>query len=138
MQSSAPICAAQFQPVSFRRSFEELRIRVGSRAYQSLASNKRDRDGEGYHMTVVDPVELNDPPFDGMLPEFGRKPVECELAGLGCARNARSEAWFIVVRSPAAQMLRTQWGASIKDFHITLGFDPEDVHDQPKDESSIC
>lgn len=94
-----------------------------------LASNRKKRDGEKYHMTFLNVGEYNKakkPTIDSI--------IEIELLGVGKATDDTSVAYYIVCNCLEGQKIRESLELSEKDFHITLGFDPRDVHGVPKKE----
>lgn len=48
-----------------------------------------------------------------------------------------SNATFVIVDWPAANVWRVKKGLPKTDFHITLGFSREDVHGVAKDELTL-
>lgn len=53
------------------------------------------------------------------------------------SKDAKHEAFFVVIEWPEAQRLRSQMGLPVKDFHITLGFTEKDIHNCRKDLSTL-
>jgi hypothetical protein len=58
--------------------------------------------------------------------------------GIGNVSSGSSESFFIACCYPFGQVARDKLGlSSPRHFHVTLGFNPNDVHDVPKDLSTI-
>lgn len=66
------------------------------------------------------------------------KGLGLHVLGVGqvCGPNS-SRAIFVVVLWPLASALRSRLGLSTHDFHVTLGFQPMDVHTRPKGLQSL-
>lgn len=56
-------------------------------------------------------------------------PDDIFVAGVGEVSTKQSKAQFAVVNFPRAYALRDMLGFKEKEFHITLGFDHNDLHD---------
>jgi hypothetical protein len=67
--------------------------------------------------------------FDGKQGHFN-------LGDLGRVEKNGAESFYILISSPFGDYLRSVAGLQKKDFHLTLGFDPEDIHVLPKDAST--
>jgi len=122
----------QKETINMRRKLHKL---VGKNRFSLLLDNRMSRDGSAYHITVVDPVEFTTlkpeqvESLDGMDGHF-------LLKSLGSVENDNSSAYYIIVESQFAAFLRSRAELPAKDFHLTLGFDPFDIHDLPKDDST--
>lgn len=103
-----------------------------------LEENKEQRDGGvAFHITTVRPHELKripKPLRDELKGELSKdfKNFSFLLKGVGVARNDEGETWFIVVQSQDIQDWRKSLGLAEIDLHITIGFDPKDIHDVSK------
>jgi len=88
------------------------------------------RDHHQFHMTLVNPYEYQT--IDkNKLAEVKRMPtnrINIELLGLGKVSSGNKTSYFVVAKSSAGQLFRQQWLLKPKDFHITLGFNPQDVY----------
>lgn len=111
------------------------RSQVGAERAAIMEANKAARDrGYVYHLTVVTPPEMKS--LAGGLSAFPPA-VNVSYDGIGSAEDKGSEAWFVVCSSPELESWRRENTLAPKDFHITLGFEPKDVHTKPKGKSSI-
>jgi len=96
------------------------------------------RDHGKFHITLVNPFELkklNDNALHHLL--NNTQPISFKIKGLGKVENKDGAAYFIVAQSFHAQDLREKLGLNAKDFHITLGFYPKDIHGVAKDETML-
>lgn len=103
------------------------------------------RDMDGYHITLISRREMDDmkPKFEDA--SYGKafladlKAIENNwtVLGLGKYTKTDNEAYFIVIDWPSGQEFLKKRGLPSKDFHITLGFKSQDIHDVAKDESTI-
>lgn len=112
--------------------------------YDVLVSNqqKRDkRDAHEYHCTVLSVMEYNRV-AERMGSEFQKRVdiihsldiEDLTFEGVGKAERAGDEAYFIVLKSPTLDEVRSSLGLEPKDFHITIGFDRKDVFGVRKNE----
>lgn len=111
---------------------QDLRTLLGQQTYERLTSNQRARDREKFHMTLVSPREMP-ADFEWMLDQV----IEVDLIGLGGAQIGRDKAYFVVAECPTGDVMRQKLKLGKKDFHVTLGFEKNDVHDVKKDRSSL-
>ncbi|NMP31365.1 hypothetical protein HII17_07310 [Thalassotalea sp. M1531] len=97
-----------------------------------------ERDHGKFHITLVNPFELKE-----VKPSLIQKllndktPLSFQLKGLGRVKNENGKAYFIVAESRQAQSIRAKLGLKPKDFHITLGFSPKDIHGVRKDKTTL-
>ena len=109
--------------------------KVGFPKSELLLKNRAARDGRSHHITVVSPPEFQ---------ELDRKSIDAiegyfctfVLTGLGCVEKDGAESYFVTVTSPHIQMLRIKHDLPRKDLHVTIGFNPHDIHEVPKDETT--
>lgn len=111
----------------------KLNRHLGVKEFSEAKKNRENRDGPSYHLTIITPLEVGSLSKEHLkllndLPEMSFVPQK-----VGHAVSGDNECWFITVHSPHGDYLRKQVGLPKKDFHITLGFRDEDVHDRPKD-----
>lgn len=123
---------------SIKNYDDKLKVVLG-KDYFLYKSNKDERDGDGqYHITVISPMEYPSLKKKGTTSLIGDsidgKP---KFLGLGKAEKGENTSYYIVVEFPEANELRKSIGLKEKDFHVTLGFNKKDVHDIPKDKSTI-
>ncbi len=92
--------------------------------FSHYRDNQSSRDHGEFHMTLINPYEYQE--IDQSKIAIGET-VTITLKGLGRVAKGNKEAYFVVVQSSQAQGHRRQLALTAKDFHITLGFKPEDV-----------
>ncbi|KAG0164443.1 hypothetical protein DFQ28_009117 [Apophysomyces sp. BC1034] len=124
--------------------------RIGSEGTLNIstecAANRLERDGKQHHVTLVSPPEMSK-----ILKQAGgrkaRKQYMQQLVQDIHERFGNSEDWqrpidlgqgrcvvessvtyFRVLHWPFGQYVRLFFGLQPSHFHITLGFDPKDIH----------
>lgn len=114
---------------------EAFRAEVGPERAAIMEDLKAQRDrGYVYHLTVVTPPEMKQAKV-GLTPFPAQAIISYE--GVGRAVDGPNEAWFVVCGSPLLDRWREENSLPPKDFHITLGFEPKDVHTKPKGAETI-
>lgn len=101
--------------------------------FTSYRKNQALRDHHTFHITLVNPYELQTLNKDI---EFGGK-FSVSLLGLGRVEKDDKTTYFVVAKSPQAQFFRQKLTLNPKDFHVTLGFKSQDVFGVSKDETSL-
>jgi len=92
--------------------------------FDDYRHNQASRDHSQFHMTLINPYEYK--AIDQNKIKLGET-LTITLKGLGHVAKDNKEAYFVVVQSSMAQSHRQHLELAAKDFHITLGFKPEDV-----------
>lgn len=108
--------------------------------FEKLINNKKLRDGDRYHMTVINVMEFNKL-FD-MIPNFQERLdvildmniTDIRFKGIGMSERLGDQAYYVVVESPTIDEIRSSLGLKEHDLHITLGFNTKDVHGVRKNE----
>ncbi|MCJ8320979.1 MAG: hypothetical protein MJK12_15175 [Colwellia sp.] len=111
----------------------ELKLILGDK-FQQYRSNQSQRDHGMFHLTIINPSEYQF--IDKAKITLGEQ-YSVTLLGLGKVAKSRQESYFVVAQSPDAQLFRQQNVLSLKDFHITLGFFPQDIYGVKKDKSTL-
>jgi hypothetical protein len=98
----------------------------------SFIQNKFRRDGDEYHITLINVMELNQLKGSINIADlesklFSETVNDISFEGIGKAVKGSNEAHFIVVKSNHLNFLREALKLDRKDLHITLGFDSKDV-----------
>jgi hypothetical protein len=104
--------------------------------YEKFTDNQKKRDSGNYHLTILNVMEYNSTMqsmgvdnFVNTLDKILKFPIDdIKLMGVGTAQRNENKSYFVVVESDKLKMVRETLGLGEKDFHITLGFDPKDVH----------
>lgn len=119
-----------------RPYLEALRRYLSAADYRLYTDNQQIRDRGRYHITFINPREYVAIPatiLEGLLGKGG----SVAMLGLGVAESAGDRAFFVVCESPLLQSLRRQAGLAESDLHVTLGFNPADMHDVRKDRGTL-
>ena len=101
------------------------------------------RDGAGcYHVTVATCAEwraLCEAHGEGALVAQATAVATdgLRLGGVGSARRGAAQCWFLVAEWAAARAWREAHGLAPRDFHVTLGFEEQDLHGVPKDGTTL-
>lgn len=100
--------------------------------------NQEIRDGDKYHMTVVNPIEFSKFKQNGESVDIPKNnSIEIDVIGFGTTSDGKSTTVYAVCRSHDASIIRKHNGLGKYNFHITIGFETKDVFSVPKDESTI-
>lgn len=101
--------------------------------FSSFRERQAIRDHHTFHVTLINPYE-----FQAITKtiKFGDK-LSVTLLGLGRVLKEEQATYFVVAQSPEAQYFRQKLVLPAKDFHVTLGFKPEDIFGVSKNETSL-
>ena len=88
------------------------------RQYQS------ERDLKSFHMTLINPYEYQAVTKDIAIGTI----LSVSLSGLGRVSLKDKTTYFVVAQSPQATCYRQNLLLTDKDFHVTLGFYPNDIY----------
>lgn len=113
--------------------------------FSKLEAQKVLRDGEEWHITLLVYKEYRTlTPEEKALFLIGEN-IEYKITGIGKAigtgkvSGEQTVSYFATVEIPALTGVRESLGLDEiehRDFHITLGFDPEDIHNADKSAKS--
>lgn len=102
------------------------------------------RDHQLLHLTILTPKEyqLADKAIVEKLlsPDFNQSfssQLNVTLLGLGKVEQNNKVSFYVVAQSADAQLIRQRFLLPLKDFHITLGFNPSDIYGVTKDSSTL-
>jgi hypothetical protein len=130
---------------------------------EECIKNRKIRDGEGHHITVINHLEIGTfiskeessasntrrkkafkkhqlNTYNALRNKFGLV-SEWEMPedlGMGICTHQDAIAYFRVVHWPFGQMMRSYLGLKRSNFHITVGFSPHDVHLYKGPASLLC
>jgi hypothetical protein len=62
---------------------------------------------------------------------------DLQTIGIGNVEDQWKNAYFIVTEAEKLNEIRKNLWLWNKNFHVTLGFDPDDVFTKPKDKTSL-
>ena len=110
--------------------------------YEKYINPQIARDGGKYHITVINVMEYNElirshgvDKFVSSLDSVFDYPIDdIKFMGLGKAEKSVNKSFFAVIKSEKLDHVRKKYNLDEKDFHITLGFYPRDVHGVRKNE----
>ena len=108
-----------------------------ARFLKRMLENRARRDGPLHHITIISPGEfanLSDVRDMGSLslPRF-----DFDLGTVSVIHTMARTVIFTPAESPDANEFRSQLGLGPRDFHITLGFLPSDIHSVRKSQTSL-
>lgn len=92
---------------------------------QASLSKQQKRDNGHYHMTIMSSAEFSKFKHNQTLIDA---PINISFLGYGMLEADNTKTHFLVCFSNDAQKLRQNAGLPLKDFHVTVGFDPKDLH----------
>jgi len=105
--------------------------------FQELRNHRSARDGNDHHMTIFSAQEYSKislQEFEAQRHLFSSAWIS--ILGVGKAvsynRIADFETYYLICESRKLNELRQRLGFAKRDFHITLGFAPEDLHNVSK------
>lgn len=109
--------------------------------FQSYRALQAARDHQLFHMTLLSPSEyqLADEVLIEKLfaADVNTNSLNVTLLGLGKVEQDNKQTYFVVAQSGDAQLLRQQFLLPMKDFHVTLAFNPSDIYGVNKDSSTL-
>lgn len=86
--------------------------------------HQSERDHQTFHMTLINPYE-----YKSVTKEIDIGTVmSVSLMGLGHVSKNDKTTYFVVAQSPQAASYRQNLMLTDKDFHVTLGFYPNDIY----------
>jgi len=95
-------------------------------------SNQQNRDNNSYHVTIINSQELKNINFD-------EKNIDIDIINLGLSKIEKdnNEVYFLYIYSNYLNEIRKTFNLEPKNFHITLGFKFNDIHDKEKSINNI-
>lgn len=119
----------------------ELKDIVGD-DYDEFVKLKENRDGDHYHITVINVMDYNKlskqmgiDKFVNSLDSIFKYPIDdLKILGVGRAQRNENVAFFTVCESEKLAAIRKRYELADHDFHITLGFKYKDVFGVRKNE----
>jgi hypothetical protein len=112
--------------------------------FQQYRAMQAARDHQLFHMTLLSPKEyqLADKALVETLlaPDFNNQfshQLNVSLLGLGKVELDNKTTFFVVAQSGDAQLIRQRFLLKNKDFHVTFGFNPNDIYGVKKDNSTL-
>ena len=105
--------------------------------FEQLRQGQHKRDHGKFHLTLINPYEYQDLTKQQQAQLTQLKNIPVTLHGLGGVTKGEQAAYYIVASSADAQSIRRSVGLKDKDFHITLGFSPNDIYDKRKNSATL-
>jgi hypothetical protein len=113
-------------------------------SFQVFRKYQAARDHQLFHMTLLAPQEYQfaDKTLVAKLlaPDFNSNfssQLNVTLLGLGKVEQENKQTYYVVAQSNDAQLIRQRFLLKNKDFHVTLGFNPNDIYGVRKDSSTL-
>ena len=110
-----------------------LKLILGDK-YTHYRENQARRDHRLFHLTLINPYEYQH--IDKTKIVLGQK-MNVTLLGVGQVSKDQKESFFVVAQSSQADLFRQRHVLSVKDFHVTLGFSPEDIYNTSKGKETL-
>ncbi|XP_037030330.1 uncharacterized protein LOC119070121 [Bradysia coprophila] len=102
--------------------------------------NRQKRDGADYHITIVSKTELKTIAKSNLKKYFQENVKFSKLSaidlGVGVLKSpdraSNDKTYFLLIYAPELDQIRKDLNLEPIDFHVTLGFDNKDIHDEGK------
>jgi len=137
-RSGMPYIGCSIDEYLIEPYLQELREHT-NRKYNILRNNQIERDLDEFHITLLSPREFSklSKIFRKRILQYIEQRIEFDFFGLGKTVKNSNVSYFIVLESNKAKDIRTSLGLPTRDFHITLGFDEQDIHNVSKSKATI-
>jgi hypothetical protein len=120
---------------------EKLKDILGDK-FDKFRNNQIQRDNGTLHITVINVSEYNRKSQELGIDKFINSIDsimkvdfdDIRFMGLGKVQKNENSDYFVIVRSELLEEVREKYDLEPKDFHITLGFFPRDIHGVRKNE----
>jgi len=116
------------------RYLEQLKNELGEEQYAIYRQYQAARDHQTFHVTLINPYE-----YQMINKKTLRLPphFRVTLHGLGRVENDEKKSYFVVASSSDGQFIRQNSLLKNKDFHVTLGFFPDDIYGVSKGRDTL-
>lgn len=111
--------------VELGRYLSQLKGELGKEQYITYREHQAARDHQSFHVTFVNPYEYQTINKEKL--KISQK-IRFTLHGLGKVEKDNKTSYFVVASSSDGQFMRQNLLLKNKDFHVTLGFYPDDVY----------
>lgn len=98
------------------------------------SKKRHEFDGQQHRLTIVTPDEyalLSEKNLAVFLKTKAN--INYVLRCLGENENSIAKSCYVIANSPHIDYLRNKVGLTKRDLHVTMGYNPENVRDKPKD-----
>lgn len=112
----------------------QLKSELGEEQYVIYRQHQSARDHQSFHVTLINPYE-----YQTLNKEHLKKlsSFRVTLHGIGQVEKDDKKSYFVVTSSPDGQFIRQNLLLNNKDFHVTLGFFPDDVYGVSKGRDTL-
>jgi hypothetical protein len=113
---------------------EQLKSQLGAEQYAIYRSHQAARDQQSFHVTLINPYE-----YQALNKTALKLPRQFRviLHGLGRVETDDKSSYFVVASSSDGQFIRQNLLLNNKDFHVTLGFYPDDIYGVSKGRDTL-
>ena len=105
------------------------------KAHAEYENKRHSRDGEKFHLTIINPDELSHINVDNVTP-FLNKRIWIRLVDIGLCKHNNNESYYLICTCDIINDIRRILLLDSKDPHITLGFNNLDIHGVSKDKTT--
>ena len=120
--------------VELSRYLSQLKAELGKEQYAIYRQHQAARDHQSFHVTLVNPYEYQTINKEKLN---SSQKFSVTLQGLGKVAKGDKTSYFVVASSSDGQFIRQNLLLKNKDFHVTLGFYPEDVYGVSKGRDTL-
>jgi hypothetical protein len=113
---------------------EQLKNQLGAEQYAIYRSHQATRDQQSFHVTLINPYEYQT--INKAALKLPRQ-FRVILHGLGRVETDEKSSYFVVASSSDGQFIRQNLLLNNKDFHVTLGFYPDDIYGVSKGRDTL-
>ncbi len=112
----------------------QLKDELGTEQFAIYRGHQAARDHQSFHVTLINPYE-----YQAINKENLKVPkhFNVTLHGLGKVKKDDKSSYFVVASSSDGQYIRQSLLLNNKDFHVTLGFFPDDVYGVSKGRDTL-
>lgn len=110
----------------------------------NFIENQKNRDNQKFHITLLNVADFSQlkkktptEEFEKIITQFKELPNEFYTYGIGKNTKNESLAYFVILENAYVNTLRKNIGLKEHDLHLTLAFEPKDVHGVVKNKSTI-
>lgn len=113
---------------------DQLKNELGEEQYVIYRQHQAARDHQSFHVTLINPYE-----YQTLNKEQLKKlsSFRVTLHGVGRVAKGDKESYFVVTSSADGQFIRQNLLLNNKDFHVTLGFFPDDIYGVSKGRDTL-
>jgi hypothetical protein len=125
---------AEVTEVELSHYLSQLKDVLGEEHYAIYRQHQAARDHQSFHVTLVNPYEYQTINKEKL--NISQK-IRVTLHGLGKVEKEDKASYFVVASSSDGQFMRQNLLLKNKDFHVTLGFYPNDIYGVSKGRDTL-